>query len=92
MGPTLEVAQKCTRWRHQACRLGGPQHFKAGEKVKSGPQLGLAVQGLQPEQSGHPRVTIELSKREALNCFNCGRSGHWSQDCPILSKGQGGDK
>ena len=76
----------------QPLPFGGPQHLRAGGKVKSGPQLGLAVQGLQPEQFGHPRVTIELSKRGALNCFNCGRSGHWSQDCPNFSKGQVGGR
>ena len=31
---------KWADWLHHPCRLGGPQCFTAGDKIKSGPQVG----------------------------------------------------
>ena len=39
-GAKLEVAHKWARWLHNRCRLGGPHRFKAGGKIRSGPQVG----------------------------------------------------
>ena len=39
-GRELEVAQKWARWLHNPCRLGGPHGFGAGERIRSGPQVG----------------------------------------------------
>ena len=35
-----EVAHKWARWLHNPCRLGGPHRFRAGGRVRSGPQMG----------------------------------------------------
>ena len=35
-----EVAHKGARWRHNPCRLRGPHRFRAGIKIRSGPQVG----------------------------------------------------
>ena len=57
-GPKSEVAHKWARWLHHPCRLGDPHRFKAGWKLRSGPQVGkvatspLPPQGSQPLQSG----------------------------------------
>ena len=39
-GPESEVAHKWARRLRNPCRLGGPQRFRAGAKIRSGPQVG----------------------------------------------------
>ena len=52
------MAHKWARWLHNPCRLGGPLHFRAGGRIRSGPQVGkVATQplppgGSPPHQSG----------------------------------------
>ena len=40
LGAQLEVAHKWARWLHNPCRLGGPHRFRAGGRIRSGPQAG----------------------------------------------------
>ena len=57
-GAKSEVAHKWARWLHNPCRLGDPHRFKAGGKLRSGPQMGkvatspLPPRGSPPLQSG----------------------------------------
>ena len=37
-GTKAEVALKWAGWLHNPCRLGGPQRFRAGDKMSSGSQ------------------------------------------------------
>ena len=39
-GRKLKVAHKWADWLNHPCRMGGPQHFRAGDKIRSGPQMG----------------------------------------------------
>ena len=39
-GAESEVAHKWARWLHNPCRRGGPNRFRAGGKLRSGPQVG----------------------------------------------------
>ena len=34
-----EVAHKWARWLHNPCRLRGPHRFRAGGRIRSGPQV-----------------------------------------------------
>ena len=57
-GAKSEVAHKWARWLHQPCHLGDPHRFKAGGRIRSGPQVGkvatspLPPRGSPPLQSG----------------------------------------
>ena len=57
-GAESEVAHKWARWLHNPCRLGGPHRFRAGGRIRSGPQVGkvatwpLPPRGSPPLQSG----------------------------------------
>ena len=57
-GAKSEVAHKWARWLHHPCRVGDPHRFKAGGKIRSGPQVGkvatspLPPRGSPPPQSG----------------------------------------
>ena len=57
-GAKSEVANKWARWLHHPCRLGDPHRFRAGGKIRSGPQVGkvatspLPPRGSPPLQSG----------------------------------------
>ena len=57
-GVNSEGAHKWARWLHHPCRLGDPHRFKAGCKLRSGPQMGkvatspLPPRGSQPLRSG----------------------------------------
>ena len=39
-GAKSEVAHKWARWLHNPCHLGGPHRFRAGGKIRIGPQVG----------------------------------------------------
>ena len=39
-GAESEVAHKWARWLHNPCRLGGSHRFRAGGRIRSGPQAG----------------------------------------------------
>ena len=57
-GAKSEVAQKWANWLPHPCRIGEPHRFKAGGKIRSGPQVGklatspLPYRGAPPLQSG----------------------------------------
>ena len=38
-GVESEVAHKWASWPHNPCRLGDPHRFRAGDIIKSGPQV-----------------------------------------------------
>ena len=42
-GAESEVAHKWGEWLHNPCRLGGPNRFRAGGRIRSGPQVGKVV-------------------------------------------------
>ena len=57
-GAKSEVAHKWANWLPHPCRIGDPHHFRAGGKIRSGPQVGklatspLPYRGAPPLQSG----------------------------------------
>ena len=57
-GVKSEVAHKWAKWLPHPCRIGDPHRFKAGGKIRSGPQVGkvatspLPYRGSPPLQSG----------------------------------------
>ena len=57
-GAKSEVAHKWAKWLPHPCRIGDPHRFRAGGKIKSGPQVGkmatspLPYRGSPPLQSG----------------------------------------
>ena len=57
-GAKSEVAHKWAKWLRHPCRLGDPHRFRAGGKIRSGPQVGkvatppLPSRGSPPLQSG----------------------------------------
>ena len=58
LGAKSEVAHKWAEWLPHPCRIGDPHRFRAGGKIRSGPQVGkmatspLPYQGSPPLQSG----------------------------------------
>ena len=57
-GTKSEVAHKWAKWLPHPCRIGDPHRFRAGGKIRSGPQVGkvatspLPYRGSPPLQSG----------------------------------------
>ena len=57
-GPKSEVAHLWAKWLPHPCRLGDPHRFRAGGKIRSGPQVGkmatspLPYRGSPPLHSG----------------------------------------
>ena len=57
-GAKSEVAHKWVKWLPHPCRIGEPHRFRAGGKIRSGPQVGematstLPYRGSPPLQSG----------------------------------------
>ena len=39
-GSKSEVAHKWAGWLHNPCCVAGPQRFRAGVKIRGGPQVG----------------------------------------------------
>ena len=43
-GPQSTVAHKWPGWLHNPCRFGRPHRFKAGDRIRDGPQVGRVAQ------------------------------------------------
>ena len=63
-GTKSEVAHLWARWLRHPCRLGDPQRFRAGDKIRSGPLVGkvatptLPCRGSPPLQSGGTKSEV----------------------------------
>ena len=63
-GAKSEVAHKWAKWLPHPCRIGDPHHFRAGGKIRSGPQVGkmatspLPYRGSPPLQSGGAKSEV----------------------------------
>ena len=53
-GAKSEVAHKWARWLHHPCRLGDPNRFKAGGKIRSGPPVGKVATSPLPPRGSPP--------------------------------------
>ena len=62
-GAKSEVAHKWAKWLPQPCRIGDPHRFRAGGKIRSGPQVGKVATSPLPYR-GSPRFPA-ASEREA---------------------------
>ena len=63
-GAKSEVAHKWAKWLRHPCRIGDPHRFRAGGKIRSGPQVGkmatspLPYRGSPPLQSGGAKSEV----------------------------------
>ena len=63
-GAKSEVAHKWAKWLPHPCRIGDPHRFRAGGKIRSGPQVGkmatspLPYRGSPPLQSGGQKSEV----------------------------------
>ena len=57
-GAKSEVAHKWARWLHHHCRIGDPDRFRAGGKIRSGPQVGKMATSALPYR-GSPTLQSE---------------------------------
>ena len=51
-GAKSEVAHKWARWLHHPCSLMDPRRFRAGGKIRSGPQVGKVATSPLPPRRG----------------------------------------
>ena len=66
-GAKLEVPHKWARWLHNLCRLGDPHRFRAGGKIKSGPQVGKVASYITPAAWGVPTALHQGAKSEVVH-------------------------
>ena len=58
-----EVAHKWATWLHNPCRLGDSQRFRAGSRMRSGPQVGnVATKPLPSRGSRTLQSTVQNQK------------------------------
>ena len=53
-GAKSEVAHKWAKWLPHPCRIGDPQRFRAGGKIRSGPQVGKVATSPLPSRGSPP--------------------------------------
>ena len=51
------MAHKWARWLHNPCRLGGPRRFRAGGRIRGGPQVGRQGGYITPANWGVPAAS-----------------------------------
>ena len=87
-GAKSEVAHKWARLLHHPCRLGYPRRFKAGGKIRSGPQVGEAATSPMPPRGSPPLQSGGQNQKWPIN----GQGGYitaaaWGSP-PLQSGGQ----
>ena len=71
-GAKSEVALKWAKWLRHPCRLGDPHHFRAGGKIRSGPQVGKVATSPLPSRGSPSLQSREVNERWPT----CGQSGY----------------
>ena len=66
-GAKSEVAHKWARWLHQPCRLGDPLRFRAGGKIRSGPQMGKVATSRLPRRGSPPLQSGGQNQKWPIN-------------------------
>ena len=67
-----EVAHLWAKWLRHPCNLGDPQRFRAGGKIRSGPQVGKVATSPLPSRGSPPLQ----SKGQTQKWPTCGQSGY----------------
>ena len=65
-GAKSEVAHKWAKWLPHPCRIGDPHRFRAGGKIRSGPQVGKMATST-PAVSGIPTASERGAKSEVAH-------------------------
>ena len=71
-GGKSEVAHKWARWLRHPCRLGDPHRFRAGGKIRSGPQVGKVATLPLPARGSPPLQSMGGNQKWPT----CGQSGY----------------
>ena len=71
-GRKSEVAHKWAKWLHHPCRLGDPHRFRAGGKIRSGPQVGKVATSPLPSRGSPPLQSGGQNQKWPT----CGQSGY----------------
>ena len=67
-GAKSEVAHKWAKWLPHPCRIGDPHRFRAGGKIRSGPQVGKMATST-PAVSGIPTASERGAKSEVAHLW-----------------------
>ena len=71
-GIKSEVAHKWAKWLPHPCRIGDPHRFRAGGKIRSGPQVGKVTTSPLPYRGSPPLQ----SRGQNQKCPTSGQSGY----------------
>ena len=71
-GAESEVAHLWARWLRHPCRLGDPQRFRAGGRIRSGPLVGKVATSPPPSRGSPPLHSGGQNQKWP----NCGQSGY----------------
>ena len=72
-GGKSEVAHKWAKWPCHPCRLGNPHRFRAGGKIRSGPQVGKVAISPLPSRGSQ---LLQSGGGGNQKCPTCGQSGY----------------
>ena len=87
-GAKSEVAHKWAKWLRQPCRLGDPHRFRAGGKIRSGPQVGKVATSPLPSR-GSPPLRSGVKIRSGPQMGKVAMSPLPSRGSPPLQSGGG---
>ena len=71
-GAKSEVAHLWAKWLRHPCRLGDPHRFRAGGKIRSGPQVGKVATSPLPSRGSPPLQSGGQNQKWPT----CGQSGY----------------
>ena len=71
-GAKSEVTHLRARWLHNPCRLGDPDHFRAGGKIRSGPLVGKVATSTLPPGGSPPLQSGGQNQKWPI----CGQGGY----------------
>ena len=71
-GAKSEVAHLWAKWLRHPCRLGDPHRFRAGGKIRSGPQVGKVATSPLPSRGSPPLQSVGQNQKWTT----CGQNGY----------------